>query len=127
MSPTISLLSLLISSASFDGGAALQTTSTPQNDAYLWLAGNANLNTYADEQKVQRYVLALLYYATTGDSWSSNSNWLSDLDESSWYGVSTDVADQVTNLVLGSNNLNGTIPSELAVLSNSLGRHQLIS
>jgi hypothetical protein len=37
-------LEVLLSSVSFDNGTALQTQSTPQNNALIWLANNTNLN-----------------------------------------------------------------------------------
>jgi len=41
----------LLSSVSLDGGAALQTSSTPQNDALTWLAGNTNLGLPATDDR----------------------------------------------------------------------------
>lgn len=115
----------LLSNVSFDDGAALSTPSTPQNDALNWLANNTNLANYNDEKKVQRYVLATLYYSTNGDSWWRNTSWLTDKDECVWYNdaqgpfCSSDGA--VVELTLFENNLVGTIPEEVALLSDSLG------
>lgn len=110
-----------LSSVSFDGGAALQSHGTPQNNAYEWLAGEANLEWYNDERKtIQRYVLATLYYSTNGDSWGDNSGWLSDDDECSWYNRADDSFcsnGAVVEVDLWTNNLVGTIPAELGLLS----------
>jgi hypothetical protein len=38
---------------SFDGGEALETSSTPQNMALNWLVENTNLDSYSDEKKIQ--------------------------------------------------------------------------
>ena len=78
-------LESLLSSVSFDNGTALQTPSTPQNDALIWLANNTNLDSYSDARKIQRYVLATLYYSTNGAQWLDNTDWLTDLDECTWY------------------------------------------
>jgi hypothetical protein len=53
--PTSSLPGLtgLLSSVSFDNGTALQTPSTPQNAALLWLSNNENLNIHI--QTKQRF------------------------------------------------------------------------
>ena len=40
-----------LSAVSFDNGTALQTPSTPQNEALIWLANNTDLDTYSDEEK----------------------------------------------------------------------------
>ena len=78
--PTDDIEDLLVSKSS-DGGQAMRTPSTPQYKAFQWLNGNANLKSYSDEQKVQRYVLATLYYSTGGDDWKSNDLWLDHGDE----------------------------------------------
>jgi len=120
-----------LSMASLDGGTALQNPSTTQNDALKWLAGNANLDTYSDTKKIQRYVLATLYYSTNGDSWNDNTGWLRDSDECRWhtdaaaFGEHMCSSGAVVNLDFydgnKGNNLDGTIPKELALLSGSLG------
>jgi len=117
----------LLTSVSLDGGTALQSPSAPQNNALNWLAGNTNLNTYSDKKKIQRYVLATLYYSTNGGDWENNSGWLTDNDECGWYNDAEGpfCADNslVVELDLFGNNLKGVLPAELALLSNSLGRH----
>lgn len=120
----------LLSSVSLDDGEALQTPSTPQNNAVSWLAGNANLSTYSDAKKIQRYVLATLYYSTNGDSWTRNTGWLSDSDECDWdYTVvgSLCVSGSVAELDMAAKNLVGTVPAELALLSNSLSECQFFA
>jgi hypothetical protein len=117
-------LESFLSGASFDNGTALQAPSTPQNEALIWLANNTNLDTYSDEKKIQRYVLATLFYSTNGTSWEGNARWLSDSDECDWYnkGAGSCKKGATVELDLSSNGLFGTIPNELAFLSNSLGK-----
>lgn len=116
-----------ISSVSPDGGVALQDSSTPQNDALTWLVNNTFLNMYSFEKKIQRYVLATLYYSTNGNNWRHNTLWLTDDDECGWYtqaDQSLCAGGAIMELdlyVSASNNLVGTIPNEIALLSNSLG------
>ena len=118
----------LIAAASPDQGDALRNSSTPQNKALAWLiANNTNLGSYSDKQKIQRYALATLYYSTGGDNWTSQRGWLSDDDECRWYNpvVSGDVCNTDGDLVtldLSSNNLQGTLPAEISMLSDSLGK-----
>ena len=117
----------LISSVSLDGGAALQTPSTPQNEALIWLAGNLKLDEYSDEKKIQRYVLATLYYSTNGPGWDEQANWMRNEDECSWYNdaegefCSSDGA--VIQLDMWKNSLSGTLPEEIALLSDSLCKY----
>jgi hypothetical protein len=122
----------LLSSVSFDGGTALQTPSTPQNHAAIWLANNTNLDTYSDAKKIQRYVLATLFFSTNGDGWDNNTGWLTDEDECSWYNKANEafcVNGSILELdmidVDKGNNLVGTIPNELALLSTSVAKLQL--
>jgi hypothetical protein len=126
--PILQDLSELISSASSDGGEALTTPSTPQNLALEWLAGNPNLANYTDQEKIQRYALATLYYSTKGDSWDNDDFWLSDADAcNKWYQYNDTTIDctidgAVSFLDLDFNNLQGTIPREIGMLSDSLGK-----
>ena len=66
---------------------------------------------------IQRYSLIVLYYATNGANWFDNEGWLSDSDECDWYGVTCNDSGFVTGLQLDGNNLIGTIPSNIASLS----------
>jgi hypothetical protein len=114
------LQSLLIP-VSFDNGTALQEQSTPQNNALNWLANNnTKLDSYPAAKKIQRYTLATLFFSTNGTNWTSNKNWMSDEDECGWYnGFATlCTSGSVDTLDLEANNLIGTIPNELALLSN---------
>lgn len=75
--------------------------------------------------------LRALYLSTDGDNWADNTNWPdatalqasptlpSGFDVSTWYGLDQgfnfDYNGCLTNVDLGNNNLNGTLPSELAL------------
>jgi len=117
----------LIASASPDGGKALQIVSSPQHRALEWLQNNTGLGSYTNARKLQRYSLATLYYTTFGQNWTRQDGWMSDDNECTWefqcHGQ--DVCDNVTDVMfqicLSSNNLEGSIPPELALLSDSLG------
>ena len=64
-----------------------------------------------------KQALVALYNATDGENWVNNENWLSDESVGRWHGVT--VSDgRVTGLSLLSNQLTGTIPSELGKLSS---------
>lgn len=63
-----------------------------------------------------RDILVTLYNANNGSFWHNSEGWLTDLPLDSWYGVETDGDGRVVTLVL-SNRLHGSIPVELAYLS----------
>ncbi|MDE2890835.1 MAG: leucine-rich repeat domain-containing protein [Gemmatimonadota bacterium] len=63
-----------------------------------------------------RDALVALYNATDGPNWEQNTNWLTEKDLSTWYGVSV-VNGRVTHLHLDKNKLSGTIPPELGQLT----------
>lgn len=134
MAPTFSPLpdaiKELVVPASFDGGASLSDPSSPQSAAARWLA-EAHLDNYTDARKLQRYALATLYYSTNGDKWEDKQNWLSDSDEcKDWWNkpsdeggekkLECDTSGSVTILTIEKNNLQGSLPDEIAFLSNSL-------
>ena len=62
-------------------------------------------------------VLVAFYDATGGQSWKDNTNWVSEVPISEWYGVTTNPGGRyVTRLDLPENGLWGTIPPELGNL-----------
>ena len=65
-----------------------------------------------------RAVLEALYEATGGPDWRSNDGWLTDAPIFQWHGVSADETGRADSLGLGTNNLGGSIPPELANLTN---------
>jgi hypothetical protein len=89
---------------------SLSTEGTPQFKANEWLIKVDSLKltpseTVTDERVLQRYSLAVLYYATGGpDSWNPNS-WLTG-DECSgqyWTGISCDDDRRVRAMAFGKN------------------------
>jgi Leucine-rich repeat (LRR) protein len=68
----------------------------------------------------ERDALIALYNSTNGPSWTDATGWLGPVGtECSWYGVTCDTGKtSVTHLLLGSNQLSGSIPSSLGNLTN---------
>ena len=78
-----------------------------------------DLSPEADERRV----LAALYDATGGPSWTNNDNWLSDRPLSQWRGIHTNSNGRVSGVSLQENGLTGSIPgvvSRLLVLEELL-------
>ena len=65
-----------------------------------------------------RATLVAFYYATGGDNWRRRDNWLSAEPLGKWYGVQTNDQGRVITLRLSYNRLSGSIPPQLANLSN---------
>jgi Leucine-rich repeat (LRR) protein len=65
----------------------LENPDSPQSNAFKWLlADEVNLPSLSDERIKQRFALATLYFATNGDMWVVNKNWLNySVDECDWY------------------------------------------
>jgi Leucine-rich repeat (LRR) protein len=66
----------------------------------------------------ERKILELLYNQCGGNAWVNDENWMSTTNFCSWYGISCDDARSVVSIVLGANNMKGTIPTELFLLPN---------
>ena len=130
--PTVSdqagnLLTLIIAN-SFDDGTAVVTDGSPQYRAFEWLLADPGLPSYPEDRILQRYALATFYFSTSGDTWQENSLWLSNENECNWFSRTASFpvckSDQYVTLELDFNNLDGTMPNELALL-NKLERVEL--
>ena len=111
---------------------ALSNLESPQAQALAWLLTNENLETLSDARRRQRFVLATLFYATRGQRWwLEMDGWLDPvLHECEWYSSSIPTEPQTTSsnsicvdeeyriLDLTANELRGTIPAELALLTS---------
>lgn len=62
--------------------------------------------------------LTAFYNSTDGPNWTNDENWLSDASLNDWFGVTTDDTGRVRGLDLADNNLRGSLPPEIAGLSN---------
>ena len=64
-----------------------------------------------------RESLEALYYATGGRAWTNSENWLTDEDLNKWHGVTTNDDGRVTRLELQGNNLVGSVPENVQLLT----------
>ena len=70
-------------------------------------------------------VLAALYDATGGPTWTNSTNWKTTAPLDEWHGVTTDASGRVTELNLRQNGLTGPIPEALGRLSKLEELHLL--
>ena len=121
---------------------------SPQALAFEWLLNDTDslgnttdASILVDRRIHQRYALATLYYATGGDHWFHNDHWLNHTThECTWYseirnrlfqpqpplcpGFNTSTTENpantgvITNLGLARNNLIGTLPLELMMMTS---------
>jgi len=106
-----------------DGGKNFDDKTSPQSEALDWLSKDSKIQIYDEQKLFSRFALATFYYATEGDNWTTNHLWLTDLDECLWYTSSLEepcTEQQYSRLILTDNNLQGTIPKELSLLSKTL-------
>jgi len=104
--------------------AALSNQDSPQYAAWKWITENDYFlyGVFSEEKILESYALATLYHSTNGENWWMTYSWLDD-DPCFWGGVEcyydwwTDYS-HTTELYLSQNNLAGTIPREISMLSN---------
>ena len=118
---------------SISDATALRRTSTPQGKAVDWLVYEDSMYLCpGDNYLVQRYILAVLYYATNGhqgwltcsrsgdvasnDCPPTTKRFLSNYHECSWAGIGCNVGNFVTRIAFEENGLSGSIPSEIGAL-----------
>jgi len=111
------------------GEESLKNKKSPQYLAMDWIVNHdgANMTLTEVDKIIQRYALAVLYYSTQGKSWKHQLKFLSDKNVCEWKGFDffndcTGVLEcnkegNVVQLELWFENLTGTIPSELGLLT----------
>ncbi len=57
-----------------------------------------------------------LYNSTNGNGWTNKTNWLTTQPVTSWYGITVNT-NRVSQIILNTNNLTGTLPSTIGNLS----------
>lgn len=126
-------------SDNFADRTQLEKRDSPQKRAAKWIADEDGLNmplpastNYEDAYKfVQRYALAVLYFAWGGpDTWVMDYKFLSNQDECNWnqpftvgdsddqfqLGVTCNDDKEIDYMFMPGNGLEGTIPGELGLL-----------
>lgn len=125
--------SLIAGQLSTYSGNRVTIPGTPQNLAFRWLidedAAQVCPDDFLDVQ--QRYILAVLYFATNGDQWSNcnalsaasqspclggeEQRFLSSSDVCFWFGISCNRL-RVSGISIDENNLRGVLPDEIGFM-----------
>jgi len=95
-------------------------TQPPSVRATSWVLNEDPRNPApSDPWLVLRYAIATLYFAFTGEEWTKDTNWLTDDHVCGWHGVVCDRFNKkIIEIDLTGNNLAGSIPAEIGLLSD---------
>jgi len=96
----------------------------PQTLALNWLTkedAGSNLTTSSTADLLQRYAMAVFYFAMDGDNWNQNTTFLSEASVCDWGssygdGVTCNGAGQVISFRLFDRGLSGPLPNEISLL-----------
>jgi hypothetical protein len=101
-------------------GSTTVLPGTPEGDALNWILNVDNTNTCNDGgiALLERFVLALFFYQTGGESWSNSNGWLTLSDHCTWAGIECGTDGRVETISMNQNNLSGEIPNALSNLEH---------
>jgi len=106
-------------------GKEIYQEGTSKYKALVWLADKDPKHLHSSspiEEVLQRFVLADLYFSTTGDQWNNKYKFLTRKNVCDWNdktsGVFCNENGQITTLLMPENDLYGTIPQDIGLLSN---------
>jgi Leucine rich repeat len=96
---------------------------SPQSKAVDFLAEDPQLDSYRAYRRLQRFALAVFYYdLKQSRAWRNSSLWLSVSSECDWYSTRRNETcapeDLLVALSLRDNQLSGTIPAEISLLTS---------
>lgn len=127
--PTISdlfrFVSNLINLRSPSSMGLIGNSQSPHNQAFLWIIDDLQGSTETSEERIlQRWTLALFFFSLNGEFWTNSDGWLTEQDVCTWFTTSAEsICNEMglfTHLELVDNNLQGSLPRELELLSGSL-------
>jgi len=93
---------------------------SPKNQALLWLSSGINNGGEIDNlHRLQRYILAIIYYEQGGTEWRRSMNWLSGKNVCEWEGVECNNDRFIRILNLDQNGLRGQL-SDITTKLNTI-------
>merc|ERR1711907_504194 len=94
---------------------------TRQSKARDWLRTGEDVLEFNGERIRQRFAMTVFFCEQDGGEWLENDMWLSDLHECDWYNMigldPCNRVEQMEMIRIHGNGLQGTLPSELSILS----------
>jgi len=94
---------------------------TCQTKARDWLRTGEDVLEFNGERIRQRFAMTVFFCEQDGGEWLENDMWLSDLHECDWYNMigldPCNRVEQMEMIRISGNGLQGTLPSELSILS----------
>mmetsp|Transcript_281 Transcript_281/g.470 ORF Transcript_281/g.470 Transcript_281/m.470 type:complete len:691 (+) Transcript_281:409-2481(+) len=97
----------------------------PRARAIQWLTEEDTTTTFPFESEedeyafYDRYVAVVFAYSTAYTAWNDNTNWLNGtVSTCDWFGLSCNDDGRISVIDLASQNLRGTIPSEIGFLED---------
>eukprot|EP00537_Pseudo-nitzschia_pungens_P001739 CAMPEP_0172368868 /NCGR_PEP_ID=MMETSP1060-20121228/29612_1 /TAXON_ID=37318 /ORGANISM="Pseudo-nitzschia pungens, Strain cf. cingulata" /LENGTH=500 /DNA_ID=CAMNT_0013093605 /DNA_START=54 /DNA_END=1556 /DNA_ORIENTATION=+ len=102
---------------------------TAQRQAMIWMCRDKNVNSIEHTEKLQRFVLAVLFYSTNmipsmhvdnPKAWRVADNWLTNAHSCDWMGVECNDDKVIVAIYLEKNRLSGKIPNEIAIIANNI-------
>jgi hypothetical protein len=102
---------------------------TPQRKAMFWMAKDVNVNSEEHTEKLQRFVLSVLFYATNmvpNDydhsplAWRSADGWMTTAHSCDWMGIICNEDKVIVSIDLERNRLSGSLPLELEIIGTHL-------
>jgi Leucine-rich repeat (LRR) protein len=121
----------LISNMGWARASILRDPTSPQMKAAEWLTSvdPMQMEVYATEEFMNRYLLATLYFSLNGENWAYDVKWLSSSKVCDWkttfeteegipieVGVSCHDSEHVKEIFLPNMNMKGTLPDEIGLL-----------
>lgn len=134
----------VLESQSISAVTTLGRLDTPQFQAFEWLIRDPNFDSYSNDRMLQRWALATFALGLRDADWNDKTatsrsgalilpealqTWVQYTHECTWFYTNPDADALCDNqgryrrIDLRSQNLAGTIPSEIALLSNHLGMY----
>mmetsp|Transcript_26413 Transcript_26413/g.64362 ORF Transcript_26413/g.64362 Transcript_26413/m.64362 type:complete len:367 (-) Transcript_26413:119-1219(-) len=103
---------------------------TPQGKALKWLKSDtgSKVDVTPAHIMVERYAMAIFYYATDGPNWEEQAGFLTQPSICEWWNTKDEYllchqSDQVTDLNFFNNSLGGTLPTEIGLLKRLFWFH----
>lgn len=109
--------------------ADLLTYDSPQRQAMIWMAKDKNVNSVEHTEKLQRFVLAVMFYSTNmipsvhveePGAWKIADNWMTNAHSCDWMGVECNEDKVITAIFLENNRLSGKIPKDISIIGANI-------